>query len=157
MAVERSGFIGILASAAVLLLLCVFGFQRIPGQSRHVPVEIHYNKDVWHINALHDTGNALRDPVTGQQVLIVGADVARQILGLTLQQLNAPVETVRCQIRPGLRLIPYRTVGLSGGMLLAAQMDQVLIAGRQSGRLVAFAPQILDTESTYQALAGGII
>ncbi len=71
--------------------------------------------------ALRDTGNTLRDPLTGEQVLVAGADVGEKLLGLTAQQLRNPVETVAQSTLRGLRLIPYRGVGQPGGMLLAVR------------------------------------
>ena len=157
MGLDRKGFVSLVSAAAALFMLCVFGLRHMTFPKEKIPVEIHYRKKVWKLYALHDTGNSLRDPISGQQVLILSADVAREIMGLTAHELNTPIQTVQQQLHPVLRLIPYRTVGQSGGMLLAAQMDQVLVGGQKAGRLVAFAPQILDSQSTYQALAGGIL
>ena len=100
-----------------------------------------------------DTGHSLRDPVTGSQVLIVGADVAQTLTGLSPQQLADPV---RCMGKlPGLRLIPYKTVGKSQGMLLAMQMPNGKIGNRTGNILVAFSPQVLDESGKFQALIGG--
>ena len=56
-------------------------------------------------------------------------------------------------MRPGLRLIPARTVG-GGGLLAAVRCDRVVIDGKAGGALVAFARESFGN-GEYQALTGG--
>ena len=140
-----------------ILMLCCFGFRYPPGSRAYVPVELSWNGKKQRFLALRDTGNSLRDPVTGQSVLIVDASVAEPLLGLSRQQLLSPVETVAAGNFPGLRLVPYRSVGQPGGMLAALRMENVKIDRWQGSTLVAFAPTGLDAEGAYQALTGGIV
>ena len=104
--------------------------------------------------ALRDTGNTLRDPVTGERVLVLSAEVAWDLLGLTRQQLEAPLETLG-QV-PGLRLIPYRAVGRESGMLLGKVLDDVTIGTWRGKALAAFDPGGLGGQTMYQALTGGV-
>ena len=123
------------------------------GRNRNlVPVELTYGSKTLRIKALRDTGNTLRDPITGKQVLIVGSDVAQKLTGLTVSMLNDPVGSV--QALPGLRLIPYQTVG-NTGFLLALKLNDVRIGDRQGSALIAFSPCLLGKH--YQALTGGTI
>ena len=151
-----TGILGLIAAAAGLLLICVLGFQGQVREGKQVPVVLRKGSHVCRLVALRDTGNTLTDPITGQSVLVVGSQVAWELLGLSQQQLLSPVETMASGKYPGLRLIPYRSVGCSAGMLLAATMDEVKIEGESAGTLVAFAPQMIGRTETYQALAGGI-
>ena len=151
------GFWSVLLTAGGVCFLCFVGFRgRLGGQSL-VPVELTYGQQHARILALRDTGNTLCDPVTGQSVLIVGPQIATQLLGLTPLQLQQPVETVASGVVPGLRLIPYRALGSASGMLTALRLHDVRIGKWQGSTLVAFAPQGLDTEGTYQALTGGAV
>lgn len=151
----RGGLIGILGASGVMCLLCGFGFRERIGGTKYVPVELSYGDKNLHLTALRDTGNTLRDPITGQRVLVVGADVARELTGLTREQLCTPVESLH--ILPGLRLIPYNSVGKTGGFLLALRLKQVKIGAWQGSSLVAFAPEGLHSEGAYQALTGGTV
>ena len=117
-------------------------------------MELYYGKKHLSLTALQDTGNTLRDPITGCQVLVVGADVARELTGLSYEQLRTPVESVGAL--PGLRLIPYHSVG-SNSFMLAMRMQKVKIGKWQGSSLVAFAPEGLNAEGAYQALTGGIV
>lgn len=151
-----SGILGLIAAAAGLFVLCAVGFRgRIPD-NRQVTVMIRRGNQVCRLVALQDTGNTLTDPITGQSVLVVGSQIAWELMGLNQQQLMSPVETMASSDIAGLRLIPYRSVGCSSGMLLAAVMDEVKIGKQEAGTLVAFAPQVIGRTETYQALAGGI-
>ena len=154
MGLDRGGIVGIISAAGILYLLCWFGFPGQIGGMTYLPVELFYGDTHISITALHDTGNTLRDPITGRQVLVVGADVASRLTGLTQQQLRTPVESVG--ELPGLRLIPYRSVGVSS-FLLALRLPKVKIGPWQGSTLVAFAPDFLCPEGTYQALTGGIV
>ena len=117
-----------------------------------IPVELTYGAQTVRLTALRDTGNSLRDPITGKPVLIVGADIAEKLTGLSPAALRDPVRTMGSL--PGLRLIPYRTVG-NTGFLLALRIPSVKIGNRQGSALVAFSPHILG--SGYQALTGGTV
>lgn len=154
MGLDKGGIIEIVSAAGIISLLCFFGFRGRVGATRYLPVELSYGEKYVRITALQDTGNTLRDPITGRQVLVVGADVAEALTGLTRQQLGAPVESVG--VLPGLRLIPYRSVGGSS-FLLAMRLPKVKIGIHQGSTLVAFAPDFLCPEGTYQALTGGEI
>lgn len=147
------GFLSVVASAVCVFLLCAVGFRGKIDWHSYVPVELSYGDKRIRLTALRDTGNTLRDPITGGQVLVVGADVAQELTGLTVQQLKTPVESVG--ILPGLRLIPYRTVGQEAGLLLAMKLPRVKIGAWQGSSLVAFAPEGLSPEGAYQALTGG--
>lgn len=156
MSFDTGGWAALLAAAAAVALLCLVGFRGKAGARKYIRAELDYGGKKRELTALCDTGNMLRDPISGQSVLIVGADVARELLDLTDAQLADPIGTVASAGIPGLRLIPYRAVGQPGGMLLAVSMDGVTLDGRSCGRVVAFAPQKLGNEG-YQALAGGVL
>ncbi|MBQ2785001.1 MAG: sigma-E processing peptidase SpoIIGA [Oscillospiraceae bacterium] len=155
--IGRGGFWGIVVSAAAMLVLCRIGFYGGSVRKTYVPVELRYRGKKLTLVALRDTGNLLSDPVTGQKVLVTGPEIAWDVAGLTPSQLAQPVETIsQCRI-PGLRLIPYRCVGQSCGMLLAMNFDSVKVAGIECGHLVAFTPNGFGAGSEYQALSGGEI
>lgn len=145
--------ISLLIGAGGIFALCLLGFRGSIGGRQLIPVELRYAGKHLRLTALRDTGNTLRDPVTGSSVLVVGADAASKLTGLTPQQLKHPVETIGAI--PGLRLIPYRCVGQDGGFLLALRIPQVKIGSWQGSALVAFAPEGLGKGTQYQALTGG--
>ena len=153
----RDGFSGLLPTAGLLWGVCALVFGGRLRQRELVKVKLRFGARQLQLQALVDTGNTLRDPVTGEQVLIVGPEVARVLLGLTQAQLESPIVTMeQCPV-PGLRLIPYRSVGRASGMLLAIKMEETIIDGKPFSGLVAFAPQQLGRGEDFEALAGGSI
>lgn len=150
------GVVSLLLAALGISVMCKVGFSGYIGTAKYIPVELTCGDKCVKLTALSDTGNTLRDPVTGCPVLVVGAQVAQMLLGLTPQQLRTPVEALSASGVPGLRLIPYRSIGQSGGMLLALRLKEVKIGSWKGSSLVAFAPEGLDSEGTYQALTGGV-
>ena len=57
--------------------------------------------------------------------------------------------------RCGLRLLPYRAVGVESGLLLAIRVDRAVIGGHsQRGLLVAVSPTPVSDGGGYQALIG---
>ena len=128
------------------------GLAKVRRGSKLVPVELTLGDRTLRLTALKDTGNALRDPVTGRPVLVVEANVAATLTGLTTEALENPVESIGTI--PGLRLIPYKTVG-NAGFLLAMQIPDAKIGERRGSAIVAFSPQVF--ESHYQALTGGMV
>lgn len=148
---SRNGVWPVLAAGCTLALLGVAAFFERPG--RYVPVELQFRGQRIQLTALHDTGNTLTDPVTGESVLVVSADVARRMTGLTAGQLSDPITAIRAV--PGMRLIPYRTIDRPTGMLLAVRVPEARVGSRKGSLLVAFAPAGLDEKGRYQALTGG--
>ena len=150
---DTGKFWGLVVSAGTLAFLCGAGLRGNPVH-RFLPVLIRYGSREARILALQDTGNTLRDPITGESVLVVSESVARTITGLSGDDLRDPVTTVASGKVPGLRLIPYHAVGKSGGFLLGLRCDEVKIGKMDGGRLVALSPDGFVSKE-YQALTGG--
>ena len=133
----------------------IFWLTNRAPRRRLIPVEIIGQGKTIHLHALYDTGNELRDPVTGESVLVIGSPEAKRLTGLTKKQLAEPLKTMEQMPLPGLRLVPFRAVGAEHGLLLAMRFRRVRVGRRTGDALVAFAPQSFGTE--YQALAGGTL
>ena len=153
LSIGQGGAVGVLGGLVIVGILSTVGLHRRVAEGGYVPVELSYGDRKVHLTALRDTGNTLRDPVTGQSVLVVDARTAQTLTGLTPQQLRDPVQTVG--VLPGLRLVPYRSVGQPAGLLLAMKFQEVKIGSQRRSTLVAFAPDVLGAEGAYQALTGG--
>ena len=140
-----------IVSLAVIYFICCIQFR---PDSRIVKVAICFEGKVKEIKALRDTGNNLRDPLTGRPVMVIGADLANVLFGLTKQQLEHPIQSIQSNILPGLRLLPYSSIDNKNGMLLALKINHVKIGNRQGSCLVALAPQNIIGSGNYQALIG---
>ena len=146
----------LILAAAGLWALCRFGVGTV-GEQTYVPVTLRRDGRELKVLALRDTGNTLRDPITGEPVLVAGADVATELLGLTEYQIAHPVETLARGAVPGLRLIPYHSVGRSGGMMLALRMKDASVGKTRGDVIVAFAPEKIGRGEMYRMLTGGVV
>ena len=155
MGLNTKSFWMLIGAGALVFLLCRMGFRG--GQKEYVPIELSWGDRRINLIALRDTGNNLRDPISGESVLVAGADVAEKLLGLTSWQLAHPVETLASGAVPGVRLIPYHAVGQSGGLLVALRFQGAKIGNTYANPLVAFAPEVLARGEVYQMLTGGAI
>lgn len=153
----RGAQLPLLPGAVLVWLLCCAAFTEAGGGREYVPVTLTYGEKSASLIALRDTGNTLRDPITGEQVLVVSGRIGQKLTGLTPAQLGTPLQTLAQHPIPGLRLIPYRTVGQNSGMMLALRLPSVTIGSRTRSTLVAFAPEGLDGTDMYQALTGGAL
>lgn len=152
----RGDMLSLLFCAALCLLLSVASFGGQVGGREFVPLKILHEGRSASFIALKDTGNTLRDPITGEQVMVIAPEIAGRLTGLTAYELQHPMETLALRPIPGLRLIPYRSVGNAGGFLLAKRFDDVTVGDRKQSALVAFASEGLGKGEIYQALTGGL-
>lgn len=150
---DTGTFPAVVLSALILALLCRFGFQGKTGPRQIVDAELCYQGRCVTLKALVDTGNTLRDPVSGCSVLIADGLYAWTLAGLHHKDLVDPAQTIMLRKELPLRLIPYRAVG-QAGLLLALNCDTVRIQGRPAGTLVAFSPEGFPT-GEFRALTGG--
>lgn len=116
------------------------------------------------VRVLHDTGNTLRDPVNAQPVLVL----ERRALGeywtndeaAILSGEAPPEEKLARLYRQGTRyhfsLLPFRSVGVSAGLLLAVRSDYIRIGRQKYPRiLIALSDTSVSDGGGYQGLWGG--
>ncbi len=144
-------------AGAGLWLMCLLGFGGGKLGSTYMPVTICYGDKQVVLTALVDTGNTLKDPLSGVPVLVADSQAAQKLMALTPRDLENPLKTITSGRYKGLRLIPYHAVGTAGGMLLGIKPDICLANGRKMDYIVAFAPQKIGQGKPYEALAGGSI
>ena len=153
----KGDFWMLLLSGCIVLCLCHVGFGKRAGGREYIPLTVTEGDRSATVVALRDTGNSLRDPISGEQVVILDAEAAVRLTGLSRQQLSSPLETMLANPGQGYRLISYSALGQSGGILLAKRYRQVKIGDRQGSRVIAFAPQRIGQGEVYQALTGGCV
>lgn len=149
----------------LIFVICYFVmsmlFRRIGGHSRRelVPLRIVLREHTITVTALLDSGHTLTDSATNRPVVVANAACILPLLPVKLDPAQ-PVESVRrCHLAgiPGARLVPYRTVGVDCGLLLAVRAAAVTAGERELGALlIALSPTPVDDGGGYQALIGGI-
>lgn len=144
----------LLAALAAYCLLSLFGRKLARHGPREVKkLEIQIGERAVKLNALLDSGNTLQDPMTGKGVVVAE--------GAALQPLLPPEADYQnpAQAFPNLpdprrfRLLPYRSVGVDTGLLLAVKADSIRVGLKSLGpRLVALSPTPVSEVGDYQAL-----
>jgi len=151
--IEQNGLLSLsIGTAGVLVIVFLVPLGR---RQEYVQVKLRYNDRDYTFLALPDTGNFLKDPITGRPVLVVGADIAQEMTGLSVKQLKAPVESL--SLLPGSRLIPYKTAGASGLFFLGLYVQNLKVGPWQGSGVIALSPEFLGSKETYQALTGGYV
>ena len=109
-----------------------------------------------HLTALRDSGNTLRDPIGGGEVLTVYWKALRPLLPPVIceQGLQDPTELLPLIRELSPRLIPYRAIGTKSGILLAIPL-QISIGKETRTGLVALSPTPVSDGGAYDALTGG--
>ena len=114
--------------------------------------------------AFSDSGNTLTDPVRGAVVPVAEGRALRPVFPSGCcpneEELRDPVSALsrlnRGEMAGRFRLLPYRTVGVERGLLLAVKMDRVTIKGKgERGVLVALSPTPVSDGGGYHVLTGG--
>ncbi len=146
--------------AALSLLLQKAGrHARFTGELKEVRLEL--GERAVELTALTDTGNTLTDPVTGRGVMVV--EGARLMDLFPPEQrpdgaaLRDPAGALEGLTAAGgrFRLLPYRSVGVDRGLLLAVRVDRAVVDGEDRGAMVvALSPNPVSDGGGYAALLG---
>lgn len=116
------------------------------------------------LTCLRDTGNTLKDPITGKEVLIVQAERMAPLFPIELtptkQDVRQPAAGLarlsQGEMTGRLRLLPYQAVGVSG-LLLTLQADLLKIGEVTHKRpLVALSPTAVSDGGGYHGLIGAV-
>jgi len=162
----------ILAVAVILAYVTIkyswdYVQHRIKREKLIVRVEMSFDNRKLCIDALIDTGNSLKDPITNAPVMITDYNMIRELLPHDIQkifercaesELNAIAEimsTSKWSTR--FRLIPFRSLGRENGMLIGFRPDVLTIF--DSGRgihlnniVIAIYRKKLSKDGEYSAL-----
>lgn len=129
-------------SLCYVLMWLVFRFRASHGERQLVTVELTFLEKTACFSVMTDTGNDLRDPISGEKVMVVCPHALAPIFdGFGELNFDDPVRLSEQwnaipELKGKLRLIPYRSVGESG-MLSAFRADEIVIDGENRPMLTA--------------------
>ncbi len=155
-----------LVSVIVFYLLLSLMFQRgmRHGRGEVMKVTVNIGGKTREVAALHDTGNTLCDPVNGNPVLVLEQAAiidlwppeVEQVLRQPVPPEEKMVQLHRLQRGSAFSLLPFRSVGVPAGLLLAFRCDRITVEKKVHRRtLVALSEGPLSDGGAYQALWGG--
>ena len=109
---------------SLFLLVAIIGYYMVLGiwkfvsyiqrwNQNHCKVDLYLKDKTYQVRGLIDTGNGLRDPISGQPVSILERKIARKLLEERDDKK--------------IRYVPYRTIGKSEGVLPVFRVDRMCI------------------------------
>lgn len=163
--------VGFVVALTTILALAELGWgvvqRRIWQHMYQVPVSLRFGDRELSTVALVDTGNRLRDPLSGHPVMIVEAESFSTLFPPSLYQwirdhdkpdLNALTQILaQTPWSSRFRLIPYHSIDREHGMLIGFRPDEIMVrTGSESlstrDVIVGICQRRLDPEGVYHAL-----
>ena len=147
-----------------LLLRVIFRQCARHGEGELMIVTVSVQHHQKQFTTLHDTGNTLRDPVNGKAVLVLEQKAMHGIFSPQVETIlnsgDPPEEKMVRLYQEGIgtdfTLLPFRSVGVSSGLLLAVRSDYIKIGKRTyPNTLIALCESPVSDGGCYQALWGG--
>jgi stage II sporulation protein GA (sporulation sigma-E factor processing peptidase) len=164
--------IKILAAAIIIAYITIkyswdYIQHRIKRERLIVRVEMNFDKKQLGLDALIDTGNSLRDPITNVPVMITEYSMIRELLPEDIQKifeqsgendLNAIAEIMSIsKWATRFRIIPFKSLGRDNGMLVGFKPDVITIFDsdrriKLSNIIIAIYRKNLSRDGEYSAL-----
>lgn len=146
------------------LLHLVFRQGARHGGRELMEITISINGCSQRLRALRDTGNTLRDPVRGQPVLVAELGALKELWQPDIWEVLSSPEPAEikmsrlclCDSAPHFTLLPFCSVGMPRGLLLAVRSDYIEIGKRKlTGIWIALWEGAVSDGGGYHALWGG--
>ncbi len=120
------------------------------------------------LKAMLDTGNLLKEPITGMPVVVIQKSelysvISKKILDNIEKLIGGDNEDITSQIEEEyltkFRVIPFSSIGKQNGLMLGLKADEVIIEKeeeqeKRSDVIIGIFPWALSKNNTYTALIG---
>ena len=143
----------------IALLGAIVGFIVV-----HIAFKITMNNKKVNIKAMLDTGNGLKDPITGSPVAVVEKEklvglLPDNILNNTERILGGDWKDENINFRSKFCVIPFNSIGKQNGMMLGFKVDEIKIINDieeivNKKAIVCLYNQKLSKTNAYSALIG---
>lgn len=127
-------------------------------------VAVYMNGKEEAVTAMVDTGNLLREPITGASVMIVEKQSLKELLPEEILENIASILKGDRLVEMGeyasrFRVIPFSSLGKQNGMLLGVKVDEIVINTEEEkikvpNVIVGISEQSLTKNGLYTALIG---
>ncbi|MBR0491652.1 MAG: sigma-E processing peptidase SpoIIGA [Clostridia bacterium] len=142
--------------------------NRITKRDIYKNVKIEIDGKQIHLNAILDTGNMLKDPITGSPVIVVEKSILYEILPIELLDnienilggnLEKIPESIKKQYIKRLKFIPFSSLGRQNGMLVGIKPNFIEIMDEQNSLkrediIIGIYEKSLTKDGRYRALMG---
>lgn len=140
---------------------------KLDSKNTFISIKIFYEEKILKVNALLDSGNMLKDPISGMPVIIVEKEILYKIVpeeildyienvvGGEKQKDKENIEKYLSKIR----MVPFMSLGKENGMLTGIRVDKVRIETEdinveKNNIIVGIYDKKLTKDNKYNALIG---
>ncbi len=161
-------FIGAIIGSIILIIAFKMTKNKITKKDMICQIKIKLNKKEKTINAMVDTGNMLKEPITGNPVVVVEKSVLydlmpkdilnniESILGGDFEKIS---ENIKKEYIPKLKIIPFSSLGKQNGMMIGIKPEKIIIINEQmeeerEDAIIGIYSKSLTKRGEYNALIG---
>jgi len=145
--ITSAGFFGI------ILWKTVLDYLKKKNEKNIYEIMIVFKEKEIKVKAFLDTGNRLRDSITGQEVIILDKKSFEELIGINEQELWQK-DFININ---NIRMIPFNSLGNTNGILFTVRVDKVCFLEEELVKenvLIGKYDGILSRKKEYQALIG---
>ena len=160
----KIAFLGAMVGMIFLSLAFKLIKNRISKNEMFCNVKIRYMEKEIEIRAIIDSGNLLKEPITGASVIVVEKEklqeiVEKDILDNLENIISGQYEVLSNEYISRFRLIPFSSLGKQNGMLLGFKPDLVEIEfdgilGKKEKVIIGIYDKEISKSRTYSAIVG---
>lgn len=160
-------FIGAILGTIILIIAFKISKNKMTKNDLTCNVKIKLNGREKTLKAIVDTGNMLKEPITGTPVVVIEKTalydiIAKEILNNLDSILGGDFSKIPEKIRnkyvPKLRIIPFSSLGKENGMLVGIKPEQIEIIEEETkeekNAIIGIYNKSLTKKGEYQALIG---
>lgn len=139
-------------TAAYAAIISVQKFLKKSSVRNYTDITIINRGKSVELKALVDTGNMLRDPLSGKTVMIVETKAAAPLFEYDIEKI-ASEDSDLDALPQGFRVIPFSSLGNKNGVLIAFVPERILTNDRElKNTIAAFYNSTLSKSHEYNAL-----
>jgi stage II sporulation protein GA (sporulation sigma-E factor processing peptidase) len=129
------------------------------------PIQINWDENELHLNALLDTGNRLHDPLTRVPVIIIEFDQVKKLLPVEIIELIEKMQSGEFNLdwkppnvwEDRVRILPFKSIGKEHDILVGFRPDSLKVWQKQRATthnqvVVGICKRSLSPEGAFQAL-----
>ena len=160
-------FVGAIIGTIILAIAFKMAKNKITKKDMICKVKIKLNGKEETVEAMVDTGNMLKEPITGTPVVVVERTslyelLPKEIMNNTESILGGDFEKIPEEIKneyvPKLKLIPFASLGKQNGMLVGIKPEKIEVINEQTeeekNAIIGIYNKSLTKKGEYKALIG---
>lgn len=161
-------FLGGMVGFSIIVIAFKIIKTKISSKDIFYNIQIFIEGEKIETNAMIDTGNMLKEPITNTPVIVVEHTllyevIPKQILNNIDEILSGNFENIKEELKEKylakLRFIPFSSIGKANGMLLGIKADKIIIRNEEENKeiekvILAIYNKSLTKRGEYRALLG---